>query len=136
MRHAVQSSLAAALALILAANAAAMLFASVWWYGVVPGVVATGPYNAHFIKDIGATYLVVAGALAAFAWRPAVAWPALVAATAFLTLHGFIHIADALASPVCGADLVRDFPGVFLPALICLGLLAAFLPKQKELLHA
>jgi len=136
MRHPIQSSLAGALALVLAANAAAMLFASVWWYGAVPGVVATGAYNAHFIKDVGAAYLVVAGSLAAFAWRPELARGALVASTGFLILHGFIHIADALASPVCGRDLVRDFPGVFLPALIGLGLCAASLPKQKEPLHA
>jgi len=132
----ISRTLSVVLAIILAANAGAMLFASVWWYGAVPGVTATGPYNAHFIKDIGAAYLVVAGALAAFAWRPAVAWPALAAATAFLTLHAFIHVADALASPVCGANLARDFPGVFLPALIGLGLCAASLPKQKEVPHA
>jgi len=136
MRQPIQSSFAAVLALILAANACAMLFASLWWYGAVPGVTTTGPYNAHFIRDIGATYLVVAGALAAFAWKPAIAWPALIAATAFLTLHAFIHIADALVSPVCGADLARDFPGVFLPALICLGLTASSLPVQKEPVHA
>jgi hypothetical protein len=45
--------IAAILGLGLAANALAMLGASVWWYGAVPGVPATGPYNPHFIHDIG-----------------------------------------------------------------------------------
>jgi hypothetical protein len=101
----------------------------------VPGVVATGPYNAHFIKDIGAIYLVCAAALAAFAWQPAKAAPALAAATAFLILHAAIHVADALASPTCGQDLIRDLPGIFLPALICAGLLASHL-NNKEPRHA
>jgi hypothetical protein len=108
-----------------------MLLAGPWWYGAVPGVIATGPYNAHFIKDIGAIYLVCAVALAAFAWRPAQAASALAAATGFLVLHAAIHVADALASPTCGADLVRDLPGVFLSALIAAGLLASYLSWMR-----
>lgn len=111
-------SIAAVLGALLAANALAMLAASRWWYFAVPGVTATGPYNPHFIHDIGMTYLVVAGGLGWFAWRPVQGWPALVAAAAFLVLHGLIHVHDALLSPVCGHDLVRDLPGVFAPALI------------------
>src|SRR5205814_7375556 len=83
------------LAAVLGANGLAMLFAGLWWYGVVPGVTATGPYNPHFVRDIGAEYLVVGVSLAAFAWRPREAWPALVAAAAFLTLHAGIHVFDA-----------------------------------------
>jgi hypothetical protein len=135
MRRTLEIGLSGVLAVVLGANALAMLFAGPWWYGVVPGVTATGPYNAHFIKDIGAVYLVCAAALAAFAWQPARTAPALAAATVFLILHAAIHIADALASPVCGANLVRDFPGVFLPPLICAGLLASHL-SYKEPRHA
>src|ERR1700760_670717 len=84
--------LAVLLGLVMAGNGVAMLAAGRWWYGAVPGVVTTGPYNAHFVKDIGATYLVVAGGLFWFAARPRQGWPALVAGAVFLTLHGFIHI--------------------------------------------
>ena len=121
--------LAGLLAVVMGGNGLAMLFAGVWWYGVVPGVPSTGPYNAHFIKDIGATYLVVTLGLVWFALRPRQGWPALVAAAAFLVLHGFIHVADALASPVCGQDLLRDLPGIFAPALIAAGLAALSIPK-------
>ena len=76
--------LAAILALILGANGLVMLFAGLWWYGAVPGVTATGPYNPHFVRDIGAAYLVVSASLAAFAARPREAWPAVAAAAAFL----------------------------------------------------
>ncbi|MDP3855582.1 hypothetical protein [Phenylobacterium sp.] len=119
--------LAAALAAMLAANALAMLFASFWWYGAVPGVTATGAYNPHFVRDIGAAYLVAAGGLAWFAWRPAQGWPALVAAAAFLMLHAGIHVFDASCSTNPMADVIRDFPGVYLPAL-----LAAWLAVAKR----
>ncbi len=131
-----QTLLAATLALVLGGNGVVMLVAGAWWYGVVPGVPLTGPFNAPFVKDIGAAYLVAGGALAAFAWRPARAWPALAAASAFLVLHAGVHVADALASPTCGHDLVRDLPGVFAPALISLGLLAAAFRPSMEVRHA
>ena len=110
--------LAGLLGLVLGANGLAMMFDGLWWYGVVPGVVTTGPYNPHFVKDIGAIYLVCAAALAWRAMRPQAGQGALVAAAAFLLMHVGVHIADAA---VCGnaiAALIRDFPGVFVPALI------------------
>ena len=76
--------LAGGLALVLGINALAMLFGSFWWYNAVPGVTATGAYNPHFVRDIGAAFLVAAGGLGWFAWRPVQGWPALAAAAAFL----------------------------------------------------
>lgn len=110
------------LAAPMAANGLAMLFAGLWWYGVVPGVTATGPYNPHFVRDIGAAYLVTGSALGWFAMRPREAWPALAGAAAFLTLHAAIHVFDAVCGTRPLADVVRDFAGVYLPALIALAL--------------
>ena len=110
--------LAAALGLLLGLNALAMLLASFRWYNAVPGVIATGPYNQHFVRDIGATYLVVAGGLAWFAAWPVQGWPALVAGASFLVLHSAIHVFDASCSADPVANLIRDLPGVFAPALI------------------
>ena len=124
---------AAVLAVALAANALAMLIAPLWWYGAVPGVVTTGPLNPHFVADIGMIYLVVAGGLGWFAWRPGQGWPALVAAAAFLVLHGLVHIRDAVMSPVCGHDLLRDLPGVFVPALIVAWIAFAGKPVERSL---
>jgi hypothetical protein len=110
------------LAAILAANGLAMLFAGLWWYGLVPGVTATGPYNPHFVRDIGAVYLVAAAGLGWFAVRPREAWPALATSAAFLTLHAAIHVFDAACGTKPLADAARDFAGVYLPALVTLGL--------------
>ena len=110
--------LAGLTALLLAANGVAMLGAPLTWYDTVPGVPTTGPFNPHFVRDIGAAYLVVGASLAAFAWRPREAWAALAAAAAFLTLHAGVHVFDA----VCGTrplqDVLRDLGGVYLPAAI------------------
>jgi hypothetical protein len=106
------------LALALAGNGVAMVAAGRWWYGAVPGVTATGPFNPHFVKDIGAAYLVCGAALAWRAARPADGWGAAAAAAAFLVLHALIHVADGLAMGDLGAVLVRDFVGVFLIAAL------------------
>jgi hypothetical protein len=113
-------AISAILAVILALNGLAMLFAGLWWYGAVPGVIATGPYNPHFVRDIGAAYLVAGLSLAAFAARPRQAWPALAAASAFLTLHAAIHVFDAACGSHPLSDVARDFAGVYLPAILTL----------------
>jgi len=120
MTQPITRSLAALLALVMGGNGIAMLFAGLWWYGVVPGVTATGPYNPHFVRDIGAAYLVVGASLAAFAWRPRDAWPAVAAAAGFLTLHAAIHVFDAACGTRPLQDVIRDFGGVYLPALVTL----------------
>ena len=122
--------LAEIVGLALGANGLAMLFASLAWYDAVPGVPATGPFNPHFVRDIGAIY--VAGALAMFwfAWRPRQAWPALAVAAAWLTLHAAIHVYDATCGSSPLADFRRDFVGIYLLALIPLAL--AIFRKPQE----
>lgn len=77
-------------------NGLVMLFAPVWWYGVTPGVDHTGPFNMHFVQDVGAAFLAAAGGLAATAWRPFL-WPAAMAGAAFLALHGLLHLHGLVA---------------------------------------
>ena len=115
-------AISAILAAVLALNGLVMLFAGLWWYGAVPGVPTTGPYNPHFVRDIGAAYLVVGASLAAYAARPAKAWPALAASAAFLTLHAAIHVFDAACGSNPVHDAARDFGGVYLPAIVTLTL--------------
>jgi hypothetical protein len=135
MRRTVEIILAGGLAFLLIGNGLAMLFAARWWYAAVPGATETGPFNPHFVKDIGAAYVVAGAGFAAFAWRPKAALPALAAATGFLALHALIHIADAIVSPTGIADVVRDVSGVFLPAIIGLGFCGAYI-RSKESIHA
>jgi len=113
---------AGGLALLMAGNGLAMLLAGHWWYGAVPGVTETGPFNPHFVKDIGAVYLVCGGALAWRAARPVsrAALGAVMAAAGFLGLHALVHVVDELSGADALGEFARDFAGVFLPAFVAL----------------
>ena len=123
------------LALTMGANGAVMLAAGRWWYGAVAGVPETGPFNPHFVKDIGAAYVVVGAAFAWLAVRPSpTARGASLAAALFLGLHAAIHLVAAVGDPAGLADLARDFPGVLLPALLAAWVAAAY--PAPETRHA
>ena len=81
--------IAAILAIPTLFNGLAMLTADC--YETVPGVPDTGPFNPHFVQDIGVAFLVAGLALAARAWRPRY-WPAAVAGAGFLAAHALIHL--------------------------------------------
>lgn len=106
------------LAGLLGGNAVFMLARPLTWYDIIDGVPLTGPFNPHFVRDIGMAYAVVTLGLVWFAWRPRQGWPALVCAAAFLSLHAAIHVGDAGCGGDPLRDVIRDFPGVHLPALL------------------
>ncbi|HEX8668603.1 MAG TPA: hypothetical protein VF727_09570 [Allosphingosinicella sp.] len=120
--------LAALLALFLVGNGTVMLAAPEAWYQAVPGVTGTGPFNRHFVNDVGGAFLVAGGGLGWAALRPAQGWPAAVAGAAFLALHALIHLAEALGGHGLHA-IGRDFNGVYLPALLAVAL--AFVLKPR-----
>jgi hypothetical protein len=112
-----QGWLAAILAAFNVANGVVMLFAGRAWWNSVPGVPDTGPFDPHFVQDVGAAFLVAGLALAARAWRPAL-WPAAVAGSGFLAAHAAIHLV-MIAS---GRDhhTATDLAAVILPAALAL----------------
>ena len=102
-------------------NGLAMLLGPYGWFIRVPGVIETGPFNDHFVRDVGAAYLACAVGLAFGALDLARHAGAVTAAATFQGLHAAIH----LITPFCGKALpwpllARDFPGVFLPTLVTL----------------
>lgn len=103
-----------ALGAILAVNGFLMLAGPLAWYGAVPGVTQTGPFNPHFVRDIGAAYVACGAALAWASAREA-ARPAATVAALFLAIHAAVHLWDALAGRETWAQLLIDLPGVFLP---------------------
>jgi peptidoglycan/LPS O-acetylase OafA/YrhL len=121
-----QRPIAIVLALFAVLNGVAMLFAGPAWYAAVPGASETGPYNPHFVQDIGAAFLVAGLALAARAWRPRY-WPAAVAGAGFLAVHALIHLGMIVAGHDHHAQ--ADLLAVVLPS--ALALYSAF-PNQGE----
>lgn len=114
-----RGALALILGLGLAANGLFMLAAPADWYVTVPGVVETGPFNAHFVRDIGVTYLVAGATLMWFALDLA-ARPAALAGAGFLALHALVHLWDAAAGREHPHQLLIDLPAVFLPPALAL----------------
>lgn len=115
------------------ANGVCMLLAPHAWYFAVPGVTMTGPFNQHFIRDIGMIFLLVGLAfLVGAAKAEARAW--LWGSAAFwLTGHALFHVWEVLAG-LCGSGaLVRDFPLVSLPAILALALAGwAFANRRSD----
>jgi peptidoglycan/LPS O-acetylase OafA/YrhL len=109
--------IAAVLAVLTVLNGIIMLLAGAAWYESVPGASETGPYNPHFIQDIGAAFLVAGLALAARVWRPRY-WPAAVAGAGFLVAHALLHLAMILS----GHDhyVAFDLIAIVLPSALAL----------------
>jgi hypothetical protein len=110
-----------------ASNGAFMLAAPPLWYDSVPGLAHTGPFNAHFVSDIGVAYLVASLALLARAWRPRY-WPAAVAGAAFMCGHAMIHVLDIALQRTGNAGI--DVGLVIVPALLAAW--AAFPAKSES----
>lgn len=124
-------TLAIALGLLLAANGFLMLADPATWYALVPGVPETGPLNPHFVRDIGAAYLVTGVAIAALALDLRAA-PAALAGAMFLTLHAFVHVGDAIAGRLHAEHLAADLITVFVPAALALWLVLTSTPISRR----
>lgn len=98
-----------------AVNGLFMLADGARWYAMTPGVTHTGPYNPHFVADIGAAFLASGLAFLARAWRPRY-WPAAVAGVGFIGLHALIHVFEIATGHA--HDAVTDFGLVVVPAAI------------------
>jgi uncharacterized protein YjeT (DUF2065 family) len=136
----VRAILACGLGICLAVNGFAMLAAPATWYEAVPGVTGTGAFNPHFIRDIGAAYLVSGTALLWFG-RFDAARPAAQVGAAFLALHAIVHLWDAAAGREHVHALLLDVPSVILPAILAAWIVwpsadgAESAPKQAGATH-
>lgn len=95
-----------------------MLWSPEAWYLSVPGVTTTGPFNQHFVRDIGLIFLFVGTAFLVGAFLPrhrVILWGT---PTLWLSGHALFHVWE-VAVGICGPSaLARDFSAVSLPALI------------------
>lgn len=117
------TGIALVLGLATLANGVFMLVAPEPWYWSVPGVPDRGPFNQHFVRDIGLIYLLIGVAFVFGGIYPRYRLPVWFLPTGWLAGHGLFHIWEVVVG-ICGPEsLVEDFAGVTLPALLALGLL-------------
>jgi hypothetical protein len=106
-------------AIVSFCNGLWMLVFPLSWYADFPADIPhTGPFNPHFVRDLGVVYLVVA---LAFVWaarnidRSSLVHIAL---TLFFVGHALLHLADIAAGRLPHSHWLIDMPGVFVPALL------------------
>lgn len=106
------------------ANALWMLAGPMHWYHELPAAVPdTGPFNPHFVRDIGCAFLTVGVALIWASRSMRVRWPLTVIATLFLGAHALLHVYDTGVGNLPRDHWYLDFAGVYLPVLILSGVL-------------
>lgn len=106
------------------------------FYAAMPGVDETGPFNPHFVRDIGGAFFVAGGGLAWFAFDTR-AWSAALAGAAFLTLHAQMHVWDGFAGCESASHLAHDLPiliALALAALWAAGPRAGHQPQEGVML--
>jgi hypothetical protein len=111
------------LAAINLANGVWMLWDPALWYTELPaGVPDFGPYNEHFVRDIGAVFLTLAVALAWAAQRERYRLPLVAVTCLFYVLHAGGHVFDTARGFVEAHHWWLDLPGVYVPALLLVAL--------------
>jgi hypothetical protein len=124
-------ALAVLLGTAAVANGVYMLVAPESWYFAVPGVTTTGPFNQHFVRDIGLIFVFLGGAFLLGAARPDLRVIFWAAPSIWLSGHALFHFWE-VAVGICGPSaLARDFPAVTVPAIIGWGLTLSAITQSR-----
>jgi len=126
------TGIAILLGLLALGNGFFMTVAPESWYWLVPGVPDRGPFNQHFLRDIGINYMLIGAAFiygAMYRKSRLLLW---LVPTAWLVSHSIFHVWEVLVG-ICEPEaLIVDFGGVTLPALVALGLVYVSFNVQKN----
>jgi hypothetical protein len=96
-----------------------MLLLPLSWYTDLPAAVPnTGPFNQHFVRDLGVVFLLIGFAFGWAALNIDRSRPVHLAITAFFTGHALIHLVDIMSGRLPHSHWLIDTPGVFLPAAL------------------
>lgn len=116
-----------------------LVAASIWmivapshWFHTFPGVVASGAFNGHFVRDLGVAFGSAGTGFSWGAWRPERALPAVLAATAFMIGHACIHLAEASDPHGAHGLRVSDLFTVYLPASLSLACSVLWLRQARK----
>ncbi len=119
------TTIAILLGLAALGNGVFMTFVPESWYWAVPLVPDRGPFNQHFVRDIGINYVLIGVSFIYGAMYAKHRLPLWFVPSAWLTGHAVFHIWEVLAGICQPEALIVDFAGVTLPALAGWGLMYA-----------
>ena len=100
------------------ANGLYMLAGPIAWYQSVPGVTTTGPFNQHFVRDIGLIFLLIGTSFLIGAAKPGMRLLLWATPTIWLSGHALFHLWEVAAGISEHSTMVRDFAAVTLPAIL------------------
>lgn len=116
-----------------AANGLFMLLSPERWYLTLPGVTTTGPFNQHFVRDIGLTFLLIGTSFlagAASSRHRVILWAV---PTLWLCGHALFHLWEVVAGISAHSAVARDFAAVMVPPVIGVVLTVwAYLANERE----
>ena len=108
-----------ALAALMAANGLYMFIEPAGWYAAVPGVPDTGPFNPHFVRDIGIAYFTAGAALL---WSVhGGGWRASALGAMFIGLHSLLHIGETIGGHHHDV-LLNEIAAVHIPAILAVAI--------------
>lgn len=109
-----------------------MLAAPAHWFASIPGVTQTGPFNMHFVLDVGMAFLASGAFLILAARRTPNAPLWAIAGATWPALHALIHI-DGWAMHGIPADPRAAFAEIVgVVGLAILGVALAYLRRKGE----
>jgi hypothetical protein len=112
-------------------NAAWMLAAPLHWFHELPAAVPEfGPFNPHFVRDIGCAFATIGFAFVWAALAPRWRYPLAAVGCFFYVTHAVLHVFDTLRGAVEPAHAWADLPGVYLPAIVLI--VAVIAVKRRE----
>ncbi len=115
------------------ANALWMLGGPMHWYTDLPAAVPdTGPFNAHFVRDIGCAFLTLGVALIWAAFTARYRLPLAVVGALFLTGHGLLHVYDTLRGSLDSTHWWLDLPGVYVPAVLMTAVATTLVRRESR----
>jgi hypothetical protein len=89
-----------------------------WFQNLPAGVPDTGPFNQHFVRDVGAAFATIGVAFLAAAPKALTQRGVLLGATLFYSLHSLVHVADLVTGRLHANHWGQDLLGVFLPTML------------------
>jgi hypothetical protein len=129
----VKLGLAIALGLFYLALGAMMLIDPAGWYEATPGVAHTGPFNAHFVIDVGLAFAASGGLWLAAALAPAHRGGLALGASLWPALHAGFHVVGWTQHGLPqGTALWSEALGVVLVASVSLTVAILFLRAQTH----
>ncbi|HIF11225.1 MAG TPA: hypothetical protein EYQ81_16220 [Sneathiellales bacterium] len=101
-------------------NGAGMYVAPESWFNAVPGVAETGPFNGHFVRDVGAAYAASGVAVILAVQIRAAQLPLLIVASIFSGGHALRHVVEWGTVEGARHNWANDAIAVVLPSAIIL----------------